>query len=253
MSLGDGVGEWRTTSEDVVDAIHFNLVQKNNGAVVATWSAPGDLDDAPTPLTLENPLFSSSQKGGWTSKSTLVRTKERWDPCLALVVAYRAARQHSSLRGGRGVAASWRPRRRRDPSSAGTSARRSTPPRRSCRTGGNSTSTTTTRQTTRTPTTTPGDSGAVSTSAGSGAVSSRVLPSLDTYKSGFSTRLGSRASRCHRGCHVEGPVQASRAAGGFSSAPGCGFARLPLELGKVAACSHWAIAPPAMHSFLARI
>ena len=90
---------WTKKSEAFVDALHFNLVQKQTGQSVATWSAPGDVvgkgsGAKPKDVTQENPVFAAAIQGGWTGKSIRLETRPHWDPCLALIVAYLCSKEY---------------------------------------------------------------------------------------------------------------------------------------------------------------
>jgi len=84
---------------EFVDQVHFQLLRLADDEIVATWYGPGDFSTnalfETQNIDQENVVFRLEVRGGWLSPKPVIFTKEGWDPCLALIIAYLCAQEYS--------------------------------------------------------------------------------------------------------------------------------------------------------------
>ena len=94
-------GQYDRDVEEFVDQLSFQLCEgageHPSNKVLATWSIPGEMDDADQAGFdhQENDVFSMDMRGGWVSTKPLVKNKAGWDPCLACLLSYLCAYEFS--------------------------------------------------------------------------------------------------------------------------------------------------------------
>jgi len=87
----EGQVEWSYQEAEFVDQLCFNL--EVGGSSVDTWSVPGDTAEGE--MELRSKLFTVTKAGGWLSSQCIVKTKQDWDPMLALLVAFLCSTEYS--------------------------------------------------------------------------------------------------------------------------------------------------------------